>query len=89
MGSEAGVEVEDVGSRPNDVDPSLGKGRMAQRQPLEAPIQDPALPIADQEGHQPLQLDTAEDERPAVRVRCAGLACLWIDRCCEATTGVP
>lgn len=89
MGSEAGVEVEDVGSPPNDVDPSLEKDPMAQRQPLEAPIQDQARPIADREGHQPLQLDTAEDERPVVRGRCAGLACLWIDHCCEATTGVP
>lgn len=89
MGSEAGVEVEDVESPPDDVDPSLGKGQMAQRQPLEAPIQGQARPIADREGHQPLRLDRAEDGRLVARVRCAGLACLWIDHCCEVTTGVP
>ena len=89
MGLEAGVEVEDVGSPLNDVDPSPGKGQMAQGQPLEAPIQGQARPIADREGHQPLQLDTIEGEHLVAPVRYVGLACLWTDHCCEAKIGVP
>lgn len=89
MGLEAGVEVEDVVSPLNDVDPSLGKGQMAPGQPLEALIQGQARPIADREGHQPLQLDSVEDERLVPPVRYVGLACPWTDHYCEAKIGVP
>lgn len=89
MGSGVGVEVEDAGSPPNGVDPSLGEGRMAQDRPLEAVTRGQAHPIADQEGRQPLVLDTAEDERLVAPVRYAGSAYPWIDHCCGAIGGVP
>lgn len=61
---------------------------MAQDHPLEVPTQGPVRPIVDQEGHQLLQLDIAEDEHPAAQVRYAGSACRWIDHCCEAIAAV-
>lgn len=61
---------------------------MAQDQPREALTQGPVRPIADQEGRQPLQLDTAEDEHPAAQVRYADSACRWVDHYCEAIAAV-
>lgn len=89
MGSGVGVEVEDVGSPLNGVDPSPEKGQMAQGQLLEELTQGQARPIADREGRQLLQLDTVEDERLVAQVRYAGLACLWTDHCFGAMTGGP
>lgn len=88
MGSGVEVEVGDVVSPLNDVGPNLGKGQMAQDQPLEALTRGQAHPIADREGRQPRLLDTAEDERLVAPVRYAGWACPWTDHCCGAMRGV-
>ena len=89
-GSGVGVEVEDVGSPLSGVGPNLGKGQMVQDQPLEALTRGQTRPIADREGHQPLQLDKAEGERLVAPVgRYAGSACPWTDHCCGAMRGVP
>lgn len=87
-GLGVGVEVEGVGSPPNDAAPILAKGLAVLVQLPGAPRRAQVHPIVDREGHRPQQLDTAEDERLVVRAHYVDLACRWTDRCCGAAAVV-